>query len=259
MVKLWNGNMPLEQDFGQEPALTIFKQTTNQGKRGMVIVLPGGGYEELCDSYEGTPVAQWFADNGINGASLAYRIKPYRYPCGLFDVQRAVQYVRHNCDELGVLPDKIAVLGFSAGGHLSAMAGTMHNKKTYGELDELSKVSPRPDAMVLCYAPIAVSRLHKIPVNLIGQVDDQALFDEVSPDLHVDESTSPAFIWTTGEDELVNARNSIAMAMELYNKKIPCELHVYEKGPHGLDMAVDNPHINTWTTLCLRWLKAQGF
>ena len=224
------------------------------GERGMVIVFPGGGYGHLAP-HEGIPVAEKFVELGFHAAVCMYRISPVTYPQPLEDARNAVRYTREHAAELGVKPDKIAVLGFSAGGHLAAMVSNMPGSD-----------AARPDASILSYAVLS-SKPENINrgsyQHLLG-TDDETQYAKFSWPEAVNENTPPAFLWHTIPDTSVPVANSIeyTLAMKKFNRDV--ELHLYPQGPHGLSLG-NRPkfegqfsEIQSWPQLCAVFLKNRG-
>lgn len=271
VIKLWEQGAPyFNPEYGQgEPELTFFPAKASAGTAapaspGCVIVCPGGGYAHLAP-HEGAPIAEMYNAAGIHAAVLRYRISPYRHPAMLSDVNRAVRVIRHNAGNLGLSPDKIAVLGFSAGGHL-AVSAIEHFDYGHSDGDETDRVSCRPDAGILCYPVVSFYKFgHTGSMkNLLGENPDEELRSVLSGENSVRDDTPPAFIWHTAADAGVPVENSLMLASALSAKKIPFELHVFPDGAHGLGLASglgarDNPHVAQWAPLSVNWLKLLGF
>lgn len=267
-TKLWeNGTPYYRPEYGQdEPALVHYidlgdNARPDRDRPGCVIVFPGGAYHVRAD-YEGEPVAQSFNRYGIKSFVLEYRLYPYHHPAMLSDALRAVRWVRYHADELMIDPTKIAVLGFSAGGHLATTAITMYDDLNE-RLDEVDEVSSRPDAGLLCYAVISLQKPwtdETTKAAVIGDAEDpEALEKRMTGYLNVTDDTPPAFIWHTTEDPAVPQENALMMASALAAKKRPYELHVFMKGGHGTGLATDEPGNNTWSDLAAIWLQKLGF
>ncbi len=260
-IKLWENGTPLyDEKIGQpEPTLTPYLLPDYGKKTGCVIVLPGGGYAVRAD-HEGMPISKMYNEAGINSFVLNYRVSPYRYPAPLYDVQRAVRLVRARADEFNIDPEKIAVLGFSAGGHLATMAVTQYDRGLECG-DDIDKVSCRPDAGILCYAVISLGEdTHQgSRDNLLGNPADPALVKSLSGEEAVRDDNPPVFMWHTAEDAAVPVENSLNMALSLRKKQIPFELHVFPYGYHGLGLAPEHPEVAQWAGLSVSWLKAMGF
>ena len=226
------------------------------GERGMVIVFPGGGYE-ILGSYEAEPVAERFVQLGFHAAVCRYRVAPVTYPVPLDDARNAVKYTREHAGELNVKPDKIAVMGFSAGGHLAGMVSNMPGSP-----------EARPDASLLCYPVLSAltANAHMGSYhNLFGnKLEPEAYRDFSWPEVaHKD--TPPAFIWHTAPDQAVPVENSIEYFLALKKLNIHTELHIYPQGCHGLGMGncpdFDEKFdsIKSWPELAARFLSDLGW
>jgi len=260
-IPLWEGPPP-KSAVGDEFVPTLEPHLLpGEEPRGAVIVLPGGGYGGRAE-HERTPIAEFFNNAGLHAFILDYRVAPNRHPAPLLDACRAVRIVRSRAEEWRVKPDKIAALGFSAGGHLTGSLGLFHDADYLRGTDSLeNQVSARPDAVVLCYPVISSGEFGHAGSfkNLLGpDASDQAR-RALSLELHVREDSPPAFLWHTADDQGVPVLNSLAFAKALREKNVPFELHVFPHGRHGLGLAQDDPHIAQWATLCAEWLKGQGW
>lgn len=213
-----------------------------------LIIFPGGGYCVLSE-HEGAGYAAHFRDRGIACFVVTYRLgsDDYRHPAMLEDALAAIAAVRSRCAEFGVDPRKIGVMGSSAGGHLAAHSLVAWQK--YKSETEL-----RPDFGVLCYPVITAKGpySHKGSFrNLVGLKASPALLDEVSCEKHVSRETPPCFLWHTGEDTGVPLENSLLFAAALREHGVPFELHIYQRGLHGLGLDTPFP----WADDCLRWMR----
>jgi acetyl esterase/lipase len=258
--EIWTGPMPLEcATWGQVPKLEPFLADTGK-TTGAVIVLPGGGYEDLME-HEGPPIAKWLQSCGISAFVLSYRVKPYRHPASLEDTKQAIRFLRANCEQFNICPSSIAVMGFSSGGHLAATVGTLYDLGNSDAMDPIQRLSCRPDAMVVAYGPISVVGLNLQMINLLGPRGEQSDEDRLllSVERNVTSQTPPAFLWHTGEDEFVDPQNPLLFAMAMAKHRLNCELHLYAKGSHGLELAKNAKSVSTWTTLCENWLTDLGF
>ncbi|MFX3632060.1 MAG: alpha/beta hydrolase [Candidatus Pristimantibacillus sp.] len=257
-IALWTNNDNVEEDV--IPRITPYLLNDADKPLAAIIVLPGGGYRGRA-GHEGRPIAEWLNDIGLHAFVLDYRVAPHKYPLPLNDAKRAIRLVRSRAAEFGVDPDRIGILGFSAGGHLASTAGTHYDMGDAGSSDPLERVSSRPDLMVLCYPVISMGEYtHQGSLeNLIGGEASQELRDLLSSELQVTEETPPTFLWHTADDAGVPDHNSLMFAQALSRNKVPYELHVYESGRHGLGLASDEPEVHTWTLCCANWLKRRGF
>jgi len=261
-IPLWSGRAPyaLGDEEEDRPELTPFLLDGSDGPKGCIIVCPGGGYARRAP-HEGEPVAEWLNGIGISAFVLKYRVSPYKHPAPLADAQRAIRHVRHHAAEYRIDPNRIGILGFSAGGHLAATAGTHFDAGDPQAADPVERVSCRPDLMVLCYPVISFGEYrHQGSMNnLIGEDAPQHLRELLSNELQVTADTPPAFLWHTSDDPGVPVENSFLFAAALRRHRVPVELHCYESGRHGLGLAKDHPQAHTWTALCELWLRKRGF
>ncbi len=200
---------------------------------------------------------------------LRYRLTPYHHPAELDDAQRAIRIVRSRAREFGIQPDRIGMMGFSAGGHLAATAGTHYDAGKADDADPVERVSSRPDFLILCLSGDFVSeercggqhsRLNYggSGRNLLGENPDQKTLDDLSDELHVTEQTPPAFLYHTSNDSGVAVQNSVAFYLALRKAHVPAEIHLYESGPHGSGMGMLYPGLGTWPTLLMNWMQQRG-
>jgi acetyl esterase/lipase len=225
-----------------------------------VVVCPGGGYTALAMDHEGRQVAEWLNDLGIAAFVLQYRLGPkYHYPVQLQDVQRALRYVRANAKLYNLDPNKIGVMGFSAGGHLAAMAAT--HADVGKSTDEFDRASSRPDFAVLAYPVISCTApfAHEWSCKqLLGDHPDPKLADLASNEKQVTAQTSPTFLFHTDDDEGVSPENSVAFYMALRKAGVPAELHIYEHGRHGVGLAPKDPTLSSWPKRLEDWFRIRG-
>jgi acetyl esterase/lipase len=227
---------------------------------GFVVVCPGGGYQCRAD-HERDPIALWINELGISAAVLEYRVQPYRHPVPLGDALRAIRLVRHRATEWNVDPARVGMLGFSAGGHLAAMAANLWDEGDPADDDPVERRSSRPDLHVLCYPVISFGeRGHTGSMQtLLGEAPRAELRRALSMETRVTERTPPAFVWHTAADAAVPVANSLMYAQALADHHVECELHVFPEGHHGLGLARGIPLVGRWTELCAEWFEAQGF
>jgi acetyl esterase/lipase len=256
-VKLWERTPGFDPALGQdEPTVTPYL-LGGQGN-GCVIVFPGGGYCVKA-AHEAEPIALRMNALGFSAFVLDYRVSPYRFPHPQADAARAVRHVRFHAAKYGIQPGRIAVLGFSAGGHLAACAGVYWDRGDANSPDPIEMVSSRPDAMVLCYPVIKFFgglRHEGSAVNLLGDGPDPDIRRSLTPSLHVTKDTAPAFLWHTAEDSGVPAANSVEMFRALRACGVTAELHIFPKGEHGLGLAQGDPQVSAWTGLCAGFLNS---
>ena len=261
IIDLWEGEPPLYIG-GEIPKLTYYKAEVKRG-RGTVVICPGGGYVNRAP-HEGVGYARFLNECGLDVFVLDYRVAPNRFPASLLDARRAIRYVRANAEKYGIDPEKIAIMGSSAGGHLAALASN-YKKPIDGEgVDELDATDPMPNAQILCY-PVTDFESHNGSYKkLLGEDHELDARLEVTPNLLVGEHTPPAFIWHTFEDAAVAIASTYDYVTRLKRYDIPTELHVYPYGRHGLGLGnVPErgivPHVQSWSTLLCCWLKLFGF
>ena len=261
MIPLWEQEIPgydpsLEQGI---PGLTPYL-LKGDGSRAAVIVCPGGGYY-MRAPHEGEPVALWLNTLGISAFVLNYRVHPYGHPYPMLDGQRSVRLVRARAAEFGIDPKRIGMLGFSAGGHLTATVGTHFDGGVPQGEDLIDQHSSRPDALVLCYPAISFqSHFHLGSKEaLLGTDPPEALIQYLSNETQVRVDTPPAFLWHTADDSGVPVENSLLFAAALRQCGVPFALHVFPHGRHGVGLAQDHPALAVWTDLCAAWLAQIGF
>jgi acetyl esterase/lipase len=269
-VNLWPGSAPGDRgDYGEEydttkptdaliagkpvirtgnvsvPTISVYPAPADKKTGTAVLVFPGGGYNILALDLEGTEVCQWLNSIGVTAALVKYRVPkrdgqaPYAAP--LQDAQRALGLFRLHSRDWGVDPQRVGVLGFSAGGHLSA-ALTASTARTYPKLDEADDVSCHPDFQILIY-----------PGGLIQQGGRY----DLSPEVAVTISTPPTFL-AMAEDDPVRAENIIAYAIALKAEKVPMEMHLYPTGGHGYGLRPTNDYVTTWPQRAADWLRSRG-
>ena len=248
-VLLWPGGAPGakgDEDVDR-PALTIHLAAPENNTGAAVIVNPGGGYRILASDHEGLQVARWLNSVGVNAFVLRYRLMPkYTSSVALLDAQRAVRYVRSNAAALGISPNRIGVLGFSAGGHLTTAVGTSFDDGDPGAADPIERVSSRPDFLVPVYPAVTGTLLR-------GNVE--TYYDT---SLDVTETTPPTFLVHTHTDPTVTPKHSIAFYQALLDAGVSAEMHVFAFGPHGTGLAPGDPDLGQWPGLLHGWLRRQG-
>lgn len=253
-IFLWQGRAPYSDECGgqEQPSLKAFPV---EGSRGAVIVCPGGGYVVKAP-HEGDPIAQMLNQAGVSAFVLDYRVKPCPWEAPLGDASRAIRLVR----SMGY--EKVGILGFSAGGHLTCSAATLYTAGDPAAADPLERLSARPDAFIPCYAVVSLTSFrHQGSLeSLLGERrEDLALLRRFSAELHVTPDTPPAFLWHTAADAGVPVENSLNLACALSHAGVPFELHVFPRGSHGLGLAQGDPIVAQWVPLCQKWLVSQGF
>jgi acetyl esterase/lipase len=232
----------------ETPSITVYRAPKETANGCAVVVCPGGGYNILAWPKEGLEVAEWFNSIGVTAVVLKYRVprrdpeKPHVEP--LEDAQRALRLVRHNAKDWGVDPGRVGILGFSAGGHLTAMTGMHWRKAAYDSIDEADELSCRPDFMCPIYA-----------AYLGPDYNDRVA--ELGPLVQVDEKTPPTFMAVTADDVYRGVQSAL-LFVELKKVNVPAELHIYSKGGHGYGIRPSEKPISTWHHRLGDWLKLQG-
>ena len=237
-------------------------------KRPCMVVCPGGGYAR-CSQREAEPIALQFLPQGYNVFTITYSVAPHCFPTQLREVAALMELIYKNADVWNCDTSKIAIIGFSAGGHLAAHYSTMFDCK---EVREVFPESKSVNASVLCYPVITADPAHAHMgsfYNLLGKKDiSNEEIEYFSCDRNVKDSTPPAFIWHTAEDGSVPVMNSMLYAEALSAHKVPFELHIYPYGCHGLSTSdaqtlnsfnEKTDHVNEWLTSLKSWLKLIGF
>lgn len=244
------------------PTLTLYRPDPAKATGAAVVILPGGGYQGLAD-HENRPIAEWARGLGLTAVVLRYRLAPaFRHPAMLEDAARAVRTVRSHAADWEVDPARVAVLGFSAGGHLASTIGTHFDAGRPDHADPVERLGSRPDRLILLYPVIALSTPYAhggSKKNLLGDQPAPELVADLSNELKVTPETPPTFLAHTDEDGPVPAENSILFALALRKAKVPMELHVFQQGRHGLGLGTAGVPFGEWPGLCARWLKVQGF
>jgi acetyl esterase/lipase len=240
-------------------------KTPGAAPRPALVICPGGGYGGLAD-YEGHDYALFLNQHGIVCFVLTYRLgtNGYHHPSMLADAARALRTVRARANEWGVDPNRVGIMGSSAGGHLAATLLTHFDAGKPDATDPIERQSSRPSVGVLCYAVISMENglTHAgSRHNLLGDSPAQSLVDDLSNEKKVTPQTPPCFIWHTAADATVKVANSLAFAAALDANHVPFDLHVYQNGAHGLALGDKPPftHVHPWAGDLLYWLRAQGW
>jgi acetyl esterase/lipase len=263
-IPLWEHGAPgaLGQAPEDQPTLTVYLAVDPKATGTAVIVAPGGSYGFLAVNHEGRQPANWLNALGVTAFVLCYRLGPrYHHPIELGDAQRAIRLVRARAAEFGVGPDRVGIMGFSAGGHLASTAATHFDDGDPGAADPVDRAGSRPDFAILIYPVIEMRPPYGhqgSAHNLLGDHPDPALLDELSNDLKVTPRTPPAFLFSTSEDATVPPENSVLFYLALHKAGVPAELHVFEKGPHGVGLDLSDPSDGIWPTLLANWLRGRG-
>jgi acetyl esterase/lipase len=199
---------------------------------------------------------------GVTAFVLKYRLGPrYHHPIELGDAQRAIRLVRSRAGQFGIAPDRIGIMGFSAGGHLAATAGTRFDDGNPGAADSIDRVSSRADFLILAYPVISFDPeiAHAGSVrSLLGENPAPQLLEDLSADLHVTARTPPTFLFSTNADTAVPAENAVRFYLALRKAAVPAEMHIFENGPHGVGLDLGDPALGQWPTLLTNWLRGRG-
>ncbi len=258
----------VEKPEGARGTLTLYvhnplPEYSSKRIRPAMLVIPGGAYAFVADR-EGEPVALRFLERDYHAFLLDYSVKPVKYPYALLEACMAMAFIRENAEKYWVDKDHVGAIGFSAGGHLTSTLATIPDEKEIKDIlgDKVNYC--RPNAVILSYPVISDEDFgHKGSFeNYCGQ--DKELRLRLSTEKRADKNTCPAFVWSTVGDMGVPLENSVAFTMALRKAGVPFELHIYEKGPHGLSLAnseVNSPNeqVATWFDMAYRWLKEKGF
>jgi acetyl esterase/lipase len=262
-IVLWNAGAPgaVGHEPTDIPTLTPYLPPKEKATGAAIIVCPGGGYQHLAD-HEGRPVAEWLNSVGVTAFVLKYRLGPtYHHPAQLQDAARAIRTVRARAKEFGIDPERIGILGFSAGGHLAATAGTHFDSGQPAASDIIDRVSCRPNLLILIYPVITMRELTHAgsKKNLLGPEPSPGLVALLSNEEHVTKETPPTFLVHTMTDAAVPVENSMMFAAALRKAGVPFEFHLYERGPHGFGLGGKDPILSSWPTRCADWLRLHGF
>lgn len=259
------GNAP-----GDRPELIVYRApkaagATAASPTAAVVIVPGGGYGHLASGHEGTAIAEWFNSMGVTAGICMYRHRNsgsgYGHPHPLLDAHRAVRLMRAHAGEWGVDPERVGIIGFSAGGHLAASVSTTKGIESDAAEDAVDRQSSRPDFAILCYPVIALGRDYThlgSQRNLLGNDADAELLTSLSPDNRVTAETPPTFLFHTTADTGVSPKNSLVYYQALLEKGVPAELHIFENGKHGVGLATEIEGTQAWPELCKAWLKGHG-
>jgi acetyl esterase/lipase len=265
-LPLWPDDAPgaLGKEEKDIPTITPYLPEPDKAIGAAMVICPGGGYGGLAQ-HEGNDYALWLNQHGVSAFVLKYRLgsNGYRHPAMLNDAARAVRLVRARAADWKVDPKRVGIMGSSAGGHLASTLLTHFDAGKPDAEDPIERQSSRPDLGILCYAVITMGQFtHQgSKKNLLGTDPRPELVTLLSNELQVTKETPPCFVWHTFEDTAVPVENSLQFAEALRKVGVPFDLHVYQKGRHGIGLADKPPFANAhpWARDCLLWLKEQGF
>lgn len=246
VIDLYDNDIPYRNASDDRPEVSAYLVPTWY-RIPAIIVLPGGGYEEHA-AHEGRPIAEFYNSKGFHAFVLKYRLLPNTYPAAVCDVQALIKYLRANAEEFKVDPDKIFVIGFSAGGHLAALSAVSEDYcQTKTKIDSFSC---KPSGVLLGYPVITAE--HACVKKSCGNNED--LFVALSVDEQVKPDTPKMFIWHTSDDDVVDVSHSLKLAQSLRNNKIKFEMHVFSSGPHGLGLGLLKRDVSKWLEMSTEWM-----
>ena len=250
---------------GDKPTLTIYLPAKEKADGAAVVICPGGGYGFLAMDHEGHQIAQWLNSLGVAGFIVKYRHRNsgagYGHPVPLQDAQRAIRMVRSRAKEWSIDPNRIGVLGFSAGGHLASTTGTHFDNGRSEVQDPIERVSCRPDFMILIYPVISFTEwcTHTgSRRNLLGENPDPNMVENLSNEKQVTPRTPPTFLIHADDDTGVPPENSIYFYLALRKAKVPAEMHIYQKGGHGFGLGKKDSAASSWPVACVNWMLERG-
>jgi acetyl esterase/lipase len=262
---LWPAGAPGAQGTADvdQPTLTIFLPSGPNATKTGVVIAPGGGYQHLAMGYEGMDVARWLNERGVAAFVLKYRLGPtYHHPIELGDAQRAIRMVRANAAEYGIAPDHLGMWGFSAGGHLTATAGTHFDAGNPSAADPIDRQGSRPDFLILAYPVITLEAPYAHVGSrkyLLGDTPDPAVVQSLSAELQVTKNTPPTFLFSTTDDGTVPVMNSVMFYSALVKAGVPAEMHLFQDGRHGSGLGTKNPELSVWPDLLIKWMRERGY
>ncbi len=248
----------------QEPGIEVYLPSKSNATGEAMLIFPGGGYGILAYDWEGSDIAKFLNGKGIAGIVVKYRLpsdnsqKEKQY-VPLIDAQRALRVVRGMAKEFNINPDRIGIIGFSAGGHLAASLGTHYNDTLYEAQDTYDRLSAKPDFMALGYPVITFgepSTHMGSQVNLIGEEPNADLVTYFSIEKQVTEDTPPTFLFHATDDEAVPVENSLLFYKALKSKGVSATMHIYPEGGHGFSLATKNTYLRGWTERMFEWINS---
>lgn len=264
-IPLWPDGAPgaVGHAAADRPTLTPYLPPPGRATGAAAVVFPGGGYRQVVAGKEGADVAAWLTSMGVAAFVVEYRVGPrYRHPAMLQDARRAVRLVRARAAAWGVDPNRVAAVGFSAGGHLAGLLATADGPGDPAAADPVARRSARPDLLLLAYPVVTLrapwahagSRAH-----LLGPAPDSALAAALSVERRVTPAAPPTFLVTGGDDAKVPVENTLMLYAALRRAGVPAELHVFASARHGFGPRPADPAVAVWTTLAAGWLRRHGW
>jgi acetyl esterase/lipase len=261
---LWPNGAPGAKgnDTNDKPTMTIYLPAKEKATGSAVVIFPGGGYQMVAIDHEGRQVARWLNNLGIAAFVVDYRHRGrgYGHPAPIQDAQRAIRTVRSRSTEFSIEPNKIGIIGFSAGGHLASTAGTHFNEKFYEPVDANDSASARPDFMILIYPVISMGPYSHSGSRsaLLGGNTSKELGDKFSNETQVDSNTPPTFLVHATDDKTVPVENSINFYLACRKARVPVEMHIWQKGEHGFGLGKPGNPVSRWPALCADWMNKMG-
>lgn len=262
---LWPAGAPgaLGDTDADKPAITVFLPTAPNPTKTGVVVVPGGGYQNLAIDKEGYAIARWLNQHGVAAFVLRYRLgSRYHHPIELGDAQRAIRLVRAHAAEFGIEKERLGMCGFSAGGHLTATAGTQFDAGKPDATDPVERESSRPQFLILAYPVITLfdpSAHTGSRKYLLGDNPDPVLVKSLSAETRVTSDTPPTFLFSTTDDKTVPVMNSVLFYEALVKAGIPAEMHIFQHGTHGAGLATANSALSIWPDLLIKWMRERGY
>lgn len=279
IIPLWEGTPPLQKEMDlkeeavhegilrisnvQQPTIEVYLPTKQIATGEAVVIFPGGGYGILAYNWEGTDFAKWLNSQGIAGIVVKYRLPisksltdPKEVP--LLDAQRAIRLVRHHASDWNINPEKVGIMGFSAGGHLASTLSTQYEHSIDRDMDSIDQLSARPDFSILVYPVITFNDRFThggSKKNLLGEKPDPKLVERFSNELNVNENTPPTFLVHAQDDQAVPLENSTLYYQALHANQVKASLHIYPTGGHGFAFGMGRGAVENWRDTLLDWIK----
>ena len=259
-IKLWD-KTPLLNEGDNDVYMTYYPAEGDSDSA--MIIYAGGGYGHRA-RHEGEGYAEHFSKLGLHCFVVHYRVSPYVFPVELLDARRAVRYVRANAEEFGIDPNKITVIGSSAGGHLAALVSTYKGAIDGEGRDAIDEIDPIPNAQVLCYPVLDFQGHRGSYVRLLGEDKVDELAASVTPMNLADSDTPITFMWHCEGDKVVDPRNTIRYSLKLLDLGVSHEMHIFPRGRHGVGLVynderfVGEEYMESWADMVVAWLKLNG-
>jgi len=245
----------------QEPDIAVYLPAEKNATGEAVLIFPGGGYRILAYDKEGTYIAKYLNGKGIAGIVVKYRMpssvsQTDKHLVPLIDAQRALRIVRRNAENFNIKPDKIGVIGFSAGGHLVATLGTHYDEKVCEPIDDIDNESARPDFMALGYAVIQLPEKNNKADKVVATKKEPSIMAYFANYEKVTAETPPALLFHAADDSGVPVANSLDFFRALHAKGVAATMHIYPTGGHGFSLARDNAHLQGWPDRFFEWIES---